>query len=955
MRILVGLIEHLGDIVACEPVSRYLRANHPGAHLAWAVSHAYRELIDTNPYIDETVELECLTDWIKLTKHDSFDKIVDLHVNYRVCPHCLIPLVKDKGNPFVNAYEWFDYGTLQEAFSLGAGLPALSGQPKLYLKPEHVKAADALALPDDFCVVHRTSNDTAKDWPDKSWRELSEWIRDDLKIQVVEVGAGKILSPSPLADGHISLVNKLPILQTAEVIRRARFFIGVDSGPAHLANALKVPGIVLLGRLSVFRQYMPFNGFFASSSPQVKMVRNLAGPVADLNVAEVKEAARYVSNASTLRREETDRVEALRQDNLPKPPYTPLHQHERSLVLASNFFDAGWYCVTYPDVHESGAEPLDHFLTVGTAEGRSPGPRFDSGNYLRVNGDVGRAGINALVHYINNGNHEGRQGHVSTAQIESPAGWPEETFKTSNKSNGNGSSVFLEVTTSKSKHRPKTFSSPAKYPRTFAFYLPQFHPINENNWAHGPGFTEWQSVIKTKPLFRNHYQPKVPGELGFYDLRSVDVLRDQLRLARQYGISGFCFYYYYFQGRTLLYQPIRNYIESDLDAPFFLLWANENWSKRWDGGDKEVIIEQKHSDEDDLAFIRGLLPLFEDRRYVKIDKKPILLIYKPHLFPNILSSTERWRKEAERHGFPGLYLVMVDDWFQDEYHPRQYGFDASYEIPSNYSPQEVSSTDIDDLELKEGFEGRIIDYRKFASLHLARPFPAYKRFRTVMLPWDNTARYGSRAIVHINGQGDAYKTWLTQALIDTYRRYPSDERIVFLHSWNEWCEGTYLEPDGKFGRMFLEQTGEAIQTVRHAIDLIEATPDAAPAVAEFLKVVQAKDEGAFRVMRATRLQTAHVWRELERARRDLAAIEGALSARNQELEVLRESLSRTENQSRAERDAIIQELEALRVRLSRSESDADFIRAHRDGIVASKSWRITGSLRAIAALLRRLS
>ena len=305
MRILVGLIEHMGDIIACEPVSRYLKAAHPAAHLTWAVSAAYRELADTNPYIDQTLVLECLTDWIKLTKHSSWDNIVDLHINYRICQHCGIPLIKEKGNPFVNVYEWFDHGTLQEAFTLGAGLPALSAQPNLYLKPEHAKAVDALALPDNFCVVHHESNDRAKDWRREAWRKLSEWIRDDLELQIVEVGADKVCSPSPLAEGSISLVNRLPLLQTAEVIRRARFFIGVDSGPAHLANALRVPGIVLLGRLGFFRQYMPFNGFFASRSPLVKMVRNPAGPACTLSVDEVIEAVRYVAAASATQRNAT--------------------------------------------------------------------------------------------------------------------------------------------------------------------------------------------------------------------------------------------------------------------------------------------------------------------------------------------------------------------------------------------------------------------------------------------------------------------------------------------------------------------------------------------------------------------------------------------------------------------------------------------------------------------------
>ena len=135
MRILIGLLEHMGDIVACEPVSRHLKSNYPRAHLTWAVSPRYRELIDTNPYIDETMPLQCLTEWIILTKHSSaYDKIVDLHVNYRICQCCGIPLIKQTGNPFVNAYQWLDYGTLQEAFTLGAGLPALSQQPNIYLK-----------------------------------------------------------------------------------------------------------------------------------------------------------------------------------------------------------------------------------------------------------------------------------------------------------------------------------------------------------------------------------------------------------------------------------------------------------------------------------------------------------------------------------------------------------------------------------------------------------------------------------------------------------------------------------------------------------------------------------------------------------------------------------------------------------------------------------------------------
>ena len=229
----------------------------------------------------------------------------------------------------------------------------------------------------------------------------------------------------------------------------------------------------------------------------------------------------------------------------------------------------------------------------------------------------------------------------------------------------------------------------AEYPRVFAFYLPQFHPIEENDWAHGLGFTEWHNVVAAKPLFVGHHQPRVPGELGYYDLRSKAVLDRQIELAREHGIDGFCFYYYYFAGKKILYGPIKNYIESDNKAPFFFIWANENWTKRWDGGDRDIIIRQEHSAFDDIFFIRDLVETFRDCRYVKVDGKPVLMIYKAHLFDNIFKTTASWRDEILLHDFPGIYLVMVDDWPERTDPPRFYGFDASYEIPSNITTRNV--------------------------------------------------------------------------------------------------------------------------------------------------------------------------------------------------------------------------------------------------------------------------
>jgi hypothetical protein len=434
-------------------------------------------------------------------------------------------------------------------------------------------------------------------------------------------------------------------------------------------------------------------------------------------------------------------------------------------------------------------------------------------------------------------------------------------------------------------------------------------------------------------LFKGHYQPRIPGELGYYDLRSVEVMREQIRLATEHGVDGFCFYYYNFQGKKLLYKPIENYLNSDIATPFFFLWANENWSKRWDGGDREVIVAQKHSREDDLAFIRELVPVFSDDRYVKIEGKPLLLVYKTHLFPNILSTTDIWREEIVKYGFRGLYLVMVDDWTQDLYHPREYGFDAAYEIPSNVVPQQTTSENIDGLGLGDDFEGRIVDYRKFSEFHMSRPFPEYKRFRTVMAPWDNTPRYGPRAMIHVNAEGDAYRQWLTQALLDTYRRYEPEERIVFLHSWNEWCEGTYIEPDGRMGRRYLEETRGAIADVREVIAL-EASGENSAAIAMLLRMQAEKDAGAFRVMQATRLQPLFLYRELERLRADYHQLEHKAKA-----SAARESFL----------EATLHGHEAALAHTQAALSDAS---GALDQVRASTSWRLTSPLRWTTSRLR---
>lgn len=203
--------------------------------------------------------------------------------------------------------------------------------------------------------------------------------------------------------------------------------------------------------------------------------------------------------------------------------------------------------------------------------------------------------------------------------------------------------------------------------KPIAFYLPQFHRVTENDLWWGQGFTEWTNVAKGKPNFDGHYQPHIPKDLGFYDLANVEVMRKQATLAEQYGLHGFCFYYYRFKnGRRILEKPLNNYIESDINFPFCYCWANENWTKTWDGLDKEILLEQNHDSYDDIDFINEVMPSLKDERYIKVDGKPMLLVYRVDLFKDIKKTVKRWREIAIEQGLPGLHLCAVQFYGVDD-------------------------------------------------------------------------------------------------------------------------------------------------------------------------------------------------------------------------------------------------------------------------------------------------
>lgn len=367
--------------------------------------------------------------------------------------------------------------------------------------------------------------------------------------------------------------------------------------------------------------------------------------------------------------------------------------------------------------------------------------------------------------------------------------------------------------------------------RLIAFYLPQFHAIPENDEWWGDGFTEWVNVKPAQAQFEGHGQPHVPSELGYYDLLDPAIQHKQIELAKLYGISGFCFYYYWFGGKLLLEKPVENYLnDRSLDLPFCLCWANENWNRSWDGLETEILIEQKHSPEDDLAFIQHVARYMRDERYVRIDGKPLLLVYRPGLLPSAKETVKRWRNWCRQNGIGGIYLAYTQSF--EVVDPEKYGFDAAVEFPpNNSSPPDITESV---KPLNQNFEGKIYDWRIFVKRSYRYNNPGYMLFRGVCPSWDNTARRKNKGTVFLNSSPYGYQKWLANAISESRGRIKNqEERLVFINAWNEWAEGAHLEPDQRYGYAYLDATRKALEAESEK-HIIVVSHDAHPHGAQFL-------------------------------------------------------------------------------------------------------------------------
>jgi lipopolysaccharide biosynthesis protein len=348
---------------------------------------------------------------------------------------------------------------------------------------------------------------------------------------------------------------------------------------------------------------------------------------------------------------------------------------------------------------------------------------------------------------------------------------------------------------------------PTPLPATVvAFYLPQFHPIPENDRWWGAGFTEWHNVTRALPQYEGHLQPRLPADLGFYDLRVPEVMFKQMALAKEYGIGAFCTYFYWFAGKTLLEAPLRQWLlDSSLDLPICLCWANENWSRRWDGRAEDVLIRQDHSAADDLAFIAYVSDYLRDPRYLRVEGKPVLLVYRPGLLPDAGATAARWRSWCRENGVGEIHLAYVQSF--DNVDPRSMGFDAAVAFPpNNLSLKPITG---DKRLINPHFTGQVFDWRHLVKASLAATEPSYRLYPCVNPGWDNEARRAGsgRSFVHVTPR--ALTAWTREAISIARRRAP-EAPLVFVNAWNEWAEGAVLEPDVKYGHAWLEAIRRAM-------------------------------------------------------------------------------------------------------------------------------------------------
>ncbi len=468
-------------------------------------------------------------------------------------------------------------------------------------------------------------------------------------------------------------------------------------------------------------------------------------------------------------------------------------------------FDAKYYRDVNEDIRNANIDPYSHFIFQGVFEGRAPNPNFDIVWYVENNLD-GKKDVHAFYHYLTEGKHKNLSTKASKLSFTSNINSPYDNNQNEVDNFLCAGSNFENI-----QHGHRNFSPDVKI---IAYYLPQFHPFKENNEWWGTGFTEWTNVTRGRSRFKGHYQPHLPRDLGFYDLRLKETLVHQAEMARNAGLEGFCFYHYWFNGKRLMDGPVNMLLENeDIELPFCIMWANENWSRRWDGLDQDILIAQDYHDEDDEIFIEDLARHFSDSRYIRIDGKPLFFIYRPSIVPKAKAKFAKWRNILKTKYNIEIIFYMVQAF--GDHDPRPYGLDGAIEFPPHKVAADLPSVAQSQGLLDPNFTGHYPSYDAMVERSLEDCNFDYDVIKAVTPMWDNEARKPGRGMGFVGATPQKYEQWLS-SVISFAKKNPIQEthKFVAINAWNEWAEGAHLEPDQYWGSAYLNATHRAAYSIK---------------------------------------------------------------------------------------------------------------------------------------------
>ncbi len=469
------------------------------------------------------------------------------------------------------------------------------------------------------------------------------------------------------------------------------------------------------------------------------------------------------------------------------------------IIKKTSLFDEKWYLEKNPDVKNLKGGALKHYVINGWKEGRNPSKEFDGGEYLKSFPQLIDMNICPLFHYI-------------------------KTSKKNNYEMSDFATHLFNVCELRDNFVEKDESGMNKEGLTklIAFYLPQYHLFEENEKWHGKGFTEWTNVTKALPHFVGHYQPQLPIDVGFYDLSNIEVMKRQVDLAKLYGVYGFCFHYYWFSGKKLMEKPIYNWLKNkDIDFPFCLCWANENWSKLWDGGDREVLMKQELKDGDDEKFAEDIIPFFKDNRYIRINGAPVLVVYRASLFNNerFCGFVNKLKEICKKNGIDDVYICLTNSFSFNE-NPKIWNANAVVEFP----PHMVIAPLVEKEMFFNASRLNVYDFSYYIKQNKHLYQTDFTLYKTVFPRWDNTARKGfSGGSVFEGCTPFVYQKWLEDCIKYTQKEHGKNEQFVFINAWNEWAEGAHLEPDRYYGYAYLDATKKALYNTRQIKDIKKAS------------------------------------------------------------------------------------------------------------------------------------